>query len=210
MDAKRRLRLSVAQAVFGVRLASAKLGGMSEIPARVVAVSAKPGHGVDKPNRLFIRLVAGEGVEGDAHRGVSVKHRSRVRANPDQPNLRQVHLIHAELHEELAAQGFRITPGLMGENVTTAGLDLLSLPTGARLALGEEAVVEITGLRNPCVQLDGLAPGLMAACLGRGPDGEPVRKAGVMAVVLRGGEVRPGDRVCVERPAGPHLPLRAV
>src|SRR5687768_7187405 len=181
---------------------------MTDSPARVVAVSAKPGHGVDKPNRLFIRLVAGEGIEGDAHRGAKVKHRSRVRANPDQPNLRQVHLIHAELHAELAANGFRLTPGLMGENVTTEGLDLLALPTGARLLLGREAVVEITGLRNPCVQLDALQPGLMAACLGRGPDGEPVRKAGVMAVVLKGGEVQPGDRMAVELPQGPQLALR--
>jgi MOSC domain-containing protein YiiM len=183
---------------------------MTDSQARVVAVSAKPAHGVDKTNRLFIRLVAGQGVEGDAHCGAKVRHRSRVRADPDQPNLRQVHLIHAELHDELARQGFRVGPGLMGENVTTAGLALLRLPTGARLRLGAEAVVEITGLRNPCVQLDALQPGLMAACLGRGADGEPVRKAGVMAIVLRGGEVRAGDAVTVELPAGPHLPLRPV
>lgn len=183
---------------------------MTDLPARVVAVSAKPSHGVDKPNRLFIRLVAGEGVEGDAHRGAQVKHRSRARANPDQPNLRQVHLIHSELHAELADQGFHLTPGLMGENVTTQGLDLLALPGGARLMLGDEAVVEVTGLRNPCVQLDALQPGLMAACLGRGPHGEPIRKAGVMAVVLKGGEVRPGDPVTVELPPGPRVALRPV
>ena len=176
----------------------------------VVAVSRKAGHGVDKPNQLVIRLVAGHGVEGDAHYGVKVKHRSRVRANPDQPNLRQVHLIHAELHDELAGQGFAMTPGLMGENVTTRGVELLRLSRGTRLHLGADAVVEVTGLRNPCTQLDGLAPGLMAACVGRGPAGEPVRKAGVMAVVLRGGDVQAGDPIVVEPPAGPFEPLKAV
>ena len=176
----------------------------------VVAVSRKSGHGVDKPNQLVIRLVEGRGVEGDAHFGVTVKHRSRVRQNPDQPNLRQVHLIHAELHEELAARGFRMTPGLMGENDTTRGVDLLGLPRGARLRLGAEAVVEVTGLRNPCTQLDGLAAGLMAACLGRGPNGEPVRKAGVMAVVVRGGDIRAGDPIAVEPPAGVPEALRPV
>ena len=183
---------------------------MSQDAATVVAVSRKTGHGVDKPNQLAIRLVAGHGVEGDAHFGETVKHRSRVRQNPHQPNLRQVHLIHAELHDELAARGFRLTPGLMGDNVTTRGIDLLGLPTGARLRLGETALVEVTGLRNPCVQLEGLHPGLMAACLARGPDGEPVRKAGVMAVVLQGGEVRAGDLVAVEARPGPYRPLKPV
>jgi MOSC domain-containing protein YiiM len=176
----------------------------------VVAVSAKPAHGVDKPNRAAIRLIAGEGVDGDAHRGTTVKHRSRVARDPSQPNLRQVHLIHAELHEELAAQGFALAPGLMGENVTTRGIDLLGLPAGATLRLGAEARVRITGLRNPCLQLDGLRPGLMAACLGRGPDGEPVRKAGVMGVVLAGGEVRAGDTIAVELPDGAQQPLKPV
>jgi MOSC domain-containing protein YiiM len=176
----------------------------------VVAVSRKATHGVDKPNQLMIRLVEGHGVEGDAHYGVTVKHRSRVRQNPGQPNLRQVHLIHAELHEELAGQGFQLVPGLMGENITTRGVDLLGLARGARLRLGRDALVEITGLRNPCTQLDGLAGGLMGACLGRGRDGEPVRKAGVMGVVLRGGDVRAGDPIEVEPPAAPWEPLRPV
>lgn len=180
-------------------------------PAGVVlAVSAKPTHGVDKPNRPAIRLIAGEGVEGDAHCGPTVRHRSRAARDPSQPNRRQVHLIHAELHRELAAQGFAVSPGLMGENVTTLGIDLLALPRGARIRLGAEAVVEVTGLRNPCPQLDGLAPGLMAACLGRGPDGEPVRKAGVMAVVVRGGEVRAGDALSVDLPSGRHERLKPV
>jgi MOSC domain-containing protein YiiM len=183
---------------------------MDQDTATVVAVSRKSSHGVDKPNQLVIRLVRGQGVEGDAHCGATVKHRSRVRQNPHQPNLRQVHLIHAELHEELAVQGFPFAPGRMGENVTTRGIDLLGLPTGTRLRLGDAAVVEVTGLRNPCVQLDGLQPGLMAACVFRGHDGELVRKAGVMAVVLEDGDVRPGDAIVVALPEGPHGPLKPV
>ena len=176
----------------------------------VVAVSAKSTHGVDKPNRAVIRLIVGEGVEGDFHRGVTVKHRSRVARDPTQANVRQVHLIHAELHDELADRGFAVTPGLMGENVTTRGVDLLGLPTGAIVRLGRDAVVAITGLRNPCYQLDELQPGLMAACLDRDAEGQPVRKAGVMAVVLAGGEVRAGDAIVVEPPNGPRQPLKAV
>lgn len=178
--------------------------------ARVVAVSASPAHTMAKPNRPAIRLLAGLGVEGDAHLGVTVKHRSRVARDPSQPNLRQVHLVHAELHDELRARGFDLAPGEMGENVTTRGLDLLALPAGARLRLGPEAVVEITGLRNPCTQLDGLRPGLMQAVLDRGPDGAIVRKAGVMAVVVAGGTLRPGDAIAVELPAPPHRALEPV
>ena len=149
-------------------------------------------------------------MQGDAHAGATVKHRSRVRRDPTQPNLRQVHLIHAELHDELAARGFDVGPGQMGENVTTQGVDLLSLPAGTRLRLGGEAVVEVTGLRNPCTQLDGIQPGLMEATLERTDDGELVRKAGVMAVVLAGGEVRTGDAIDVELPDGPRRPLEPV
>ena len=176
----------------------------------VIAVSRKAGHGINKLNQLMIRLVKGHGVEGDAHHGVKVKHRSRARQNPDLPNLRQVHLMHAELFDELAAQGFEIGPGRMGENITTRGIDLLGLPRGAILRLGDGAVIEITGLRNPCMQLEALSTGLMAACLGRAPDGSPVRKAGVMAIVLAGGEVRAGDRVTLVLPPGPHEPLKPV
>lgn len=157
-----------------------------------------------------IRLLAGLGVDGDVHSGATVKHRSRVARDPSQPNLRQVHLIHAELHAELRAAGFAVGPGQMGENVTTEGVDLLGLPTGARLRLGPEAVIEVTGLRNPCAQLNGLQDGLMAAVLDRAPDGTVVRKTGVMAVVLTGGVVRPGDRIGVELPAEPHRPLDRV
>ena len=178
--------------------------------AEVVAVSAKPKHGVDKTNRSVIRLIAGEGVEGDAHCGATVKHRSRWRRDPTQPNIRQVHLMHAELFEELAERGFPVTPGLMGENVTTRGVDLLNLPRGAILRLGHEAVVQITGLRNPCYQLDQLRPGLMAACLERAAEGELIRKAGVMCIVLAGGQVRAGDAVAVELPAAPHEALQPV
>lgn len=167
----------------------------------MVAVSRSPSHSFSKANADVIRLIAGRGVEGDAHAGAAVKHRSRVARDPRQPNLRQVHLLHAELFEELGRAGFELGPGRMGENVTTRGLDLLALPAGARLRLGSEAVVEVTGLRNPCAQLDGLRPGLMAATLARDAAGGLVRKAGVMAVVLQGGEVRPGDPILVAFPA---------
>ena len=176
----------------------------------MVAVSRSPTHSLSKANREVIVLAAGLGVEGDAHRGERVRHRSRVARDPTQPNLRQVHLIHAELFDELSAAGFETSAGQMGENVTTRGLDLLGLPAEAKLRLGDSAVVEVTGLRNPCVQLDGLRPGLMAATLGRDGNGELVRKAGVMAVVLAGGEVRPGDAVRVELPDGPRVPLKPV
>jgi MOSC domain-containing protein YiiM len=176
----------------------------------VAAVSQSPVHAVTKENRRSIKLLAGLGVDGDAHSGQRVKHRSRVRRDPTQPNLRQVHLIHAELHEELRRGGFEVRPGQMGENVTTRGVDLLGLPAGTRLHLGEAAVVEVTGLRNPCKQLDGIQPGLMNATLDRDADGNLVRKAGVMSVVLTGGEVREGDPIRVELPPAPHRPLEPV
>ena len=183
---------------------------MSESRAVVLAVSRSAKHTFSKPTEASIRLVAGLGVEGDAHSGATVKHRSRVRQNPAQPNLRQVHLMHAELFEELAAKGFTVTAGDMGENITTRGVDLLGLPTGARLRLGETAVVEITGLRNPCVQLDRFQDGLMGAVLDRDAEGNVVLKAGVMGIVVTGGEVRPGDRVQVELPPEPHQALKQV
>jgi len=176
----------------------------------VTAVSLSAEHTFSKAHRESIRLLAGLGVEGDAHLGRTVKHRSRVAQDPTQPNLRQVHLIHAELHDELRAAGFRVEAGDMGENVTTRGVDLLGLPTGARLHLGTGAVVEVTGLRNPCAQIDRFQPGLLAAVLGRDAHGSPVRKAGVMGIVLAGGEVRPGDTVRVELPPEPHRPLERV
>jgi MOSC domain-containing protein YiiM len=176
----------------------------------VTAVSAGPTHAMAKPTRDAITLLPGLGVAGDAHAGATVRHRSRVARDPGQPNLRQVHLIHAELHDELRAAGFDVAPGQMGENVTTRGLDLLALPAGTRLQLGAAAVVEVTGLRNPCVQLDGIRPGLMAATLARDAAGRLVRKAGVMAVVVAGGAVRPGDAIAVALPGPPHRALEPV
>lgn len=176
----------------------------------VISVSRSAGHTFAKANGDAVRLLAGLGVEGDAHMGGTVKHRSRVRRDPTQPNLRQVQLIHVELHDELRAAGFDVSAGQMGENVTTRGVDLLGLPTGTTLHLGETASVEVTGLRNPCKQLDGLQPGLMEAVLDRDEKGNLVRKAGVMAVVVTEGEVRPGDGVRVELPPKPHRPLEKV
>lgn len=176
----------------------------------VTAVSRSAGHTLVKPNQDCIRLLAGLGVEGDAHQGETVRHRSRVARDASRPNLRQVHLIHAELHEALQSGGFAVAAGQLGENVTTRGVDLLGLPTGARLYLGASAVVEVTGLRNPCVQLDRIQPGLMAATLDRDEAGNLIRKAGVMGVVLAGGEVRPGDPIRVELPPAPHRPLEPV
>lgn len=176
----------------------------------VVAVSRSATHSMSKPAAAAIRLLAGLGVEGDAHLGETVKHRSRVARDPTQPNLRQVHLIHSELHDELRAAGFALSPGEMGENVTTRGIDLLGLPTGTRLRLGDSAVVEITGLRNPCSQLDGLRQGLMAATLARDEHGKLIRKAGVMGVVIVGGAVRAGDAIIADLPTLPHSSLEPV
>ena len=178
--------------------------------ARVLAVSRNGRYGFSKPNALFVRLRAGLGVEGDVHAGETVKHRSRVAKDPSAPNLRQVHLMHAELFAELAAKGFAVAPGQLGENITTEGLDLLALPEGTLLRLGAAALLRITGLRNPCLQLDRFAPGLMQAVLDRAPDGALLRKAGVMAVVLADGEVWPGDAIAVIPPEGPARPLRPV
>ncbi len=167
-------------------------------------------HRFSKASVDAVELIAGWGVEGDAHAGVTVQHRSRVARDPSQPNLRQVHLLHVELHQALRSQGFDVSAGAMGENVLTRGVDLLGLPAGARLRLGDTATVEITGLRNPCKQLDGYAPGLMQAVLGRDEAGKLVRKAGVMAVVLAGGTVRAGNAVDVTLPDPPYRPLDRV
>ena len=176
----------------------------------VTAVSLSKGHHFSKPNALEIRLLSGLGVAGDAHLGVTVKHRSRVAKDPTQPNLRQVHLLHEELFDELQARNFIVKPGEMGENVTTRGVDLLGLPTGTRLHLGQHAVVEVTGLRNPCVQIDHFQQGLMAATLDKDADGNLIRKAGVMSVVLADGDVRAGDAIRIVLPDGPHRPLQPV
>lgn len=176
----------------------------------VAAVHCSASHTFSKPAQASIHLLAGLGVEGDAHLGVTVKHRSRVARDPSQPNLRQVHLIHAELHDELGPRGFHIAAGAMGENITTRGIDVLSLPVGARLHLGATAVVEVTGLRNPCAQLDTLQPGLMAAVLDRDAQGNVIRKAGIMGIILTGGVVQADDPIRVELPPLPHQPLEPV
>jgi MOSC domain-containing protein YiiM len=177
---------------------------------RVESVARDAAHRFSKPAVGSIRLLAGLGVEGDCHAGITVQHRSRVRRDPTAPNLRQVHLVHGELLDQLRSRGFRVRPGTIGENVTTRDVPLLDLPTGTMLHLGQDAVIELTGLRNPCVQLDRYQDGLMAATLARDPAGELVRLAGVMAVVRAGGVVRPGDAITVRPPDGPHVALQPV
>lgn len=176
----------------------------------VTAVSSNGTYSFTKPNRESIILLAGLGVEGDVHAGATVKHRFRMEKDPSQPNLRQVHLIHEELFDEVRRAGFEVAAGELGENVTTRGIDLLGLPTGTLLRLGDEAVVEVTGLRNPCAQIDNFQKGLMKQVVGRDSDGNVRFKSGVMSVVLSGGVVRPGDPVVVELPDGPHAPLEIV
>jgi MOSC domain-containing protein YiiM len=176
----------------------------------VTTVSCNPEHTFSKPNQASIRLLAGQGVEGDAHLGETVKHRSRVKRDPNQPNRRQVHLIHEELFDELRSAGFVVAAGQLGENVTTRGVDLLALPTGTRLHLGTSAIVEVTGLRNPCSQIDDFQAGLLKAVLSHDEQDNLIRKAGIMSIVLVGGEVRPGDGITVELPPAPHRPLEVV
>ena len=178
--------------------------------SKIISVNRSPFHTLSKPSQNSIVLLEGLGVEGDAHNGKTVKHRSRVKADPKQSNLRQVHLIHNELLEELREKGFVISPGEMGENVTTIGIELLALPKGTNLFLGKNAMIEITGLRNPCVQLESIQPGLMKAVLDKDNDDKLIRKAGIMGIVLKSGEVFPGDIIGVELPPQPHLPLEKV
>ena len=176
----------------------------------VVSLARDGAHNFSKLGVQQISLLAGLGVEGDAHAGETVRHRSRVAKDPTQPNLRQVHLIHAELFDELAGKGFVVSPGQLGENVTTAGIDLLGLSAGTRLRLGDATLIEITGLRNPCHQINGIAPGLMEALLDRAADGSLIRKCGVMAVVLSRGEVAVGAAITIEHVPEPHVPLQVV
>lgn len=178
--------------------------------ASVLEVSRDAAHGFSKPVVDHIVLIEGWGVEGDAHAGTTVQHRSRVARDPSQPNLRQVHLMHSELFDEVAAAGYRVAPGQLGENVTTRGIDLLRLPTGTLLHLGADACVRVTGLRNPCRQIDDFDPGLLREVLGRAEDGSVERRGGVMGVVVAGGVVRRGDPIRVELPSGEHTPLAPV
>ena len=180
------------------------------MPGTVIEISKSPSHSFSKPNQKSIKLLTGLGVEGDAHLGEKVQHRSRVAKDPNQPNLRQVHLIHAELHDELRERGFDVSAGQMGENITTRGINLLGLPAGTRLHIGKTAIVEVTGLRNPCYQLDDFQAGLMKAVLDRDEQGNLIRKAGVMGIVLTDGEVYVNDDIRVELPPETHEPLKPV
>lgn len=173
------------------------------------AVHVSATHTFSKSAVPEIDLVEGLGVRGDAHAGATVKHRSRVAANPSQPNLRQVHLIHRELLGQLAEAGYDVAPGQLGENITTSGVDLLDLPVGSRLYLGE-AVVVMTGLRNPCQQINDFQPGLLKQVLRKDDDGLVHKMAGVMGIVARSGTVRPGDEITVELPPEPHFALTGV
>ncbi|MGW6396068.1 MOSC domain-containing protein [Streptomyces sp. NPDC055103] len=176
----------------------------------VTAVSSNGEYTFTKPNRDSITLLAGLGVEGDVHAGVTVKHRSRVAQDPTRPNLRKVHLIHEELFAELGAAGFKVMPGDLGENITTSGIELLGLPVGTLLRIGDDAVLEVTGLRNPCLQIDNFQDGLLKQVVGRDGAGNIVRKAGIMSVVQQGGTVRPGDTIEARLPSGPHRHLERV
>jgi len=177
--------------------------------AHVEALHLSPDHGFSKASVPVIRLLEGRGVEGDAHCGETVQHRSQVAADPSQPNLRQVHLIHGELFDELLDAGFAVRPGELGENVTTRGLDLLALPVGAQLVIGD-AVVTVTGLRNPCQQINAFQPGLLKQVLRTDEAGRPVRLAGVMGIVSRGGTIARGEAIAVRLPSGTHFPLSRV
>jgi len=178
--------------------------------ALVEAVHRSGDHHFSKRSEAEIELVAGLGVVGDAHQGAQVKHRSRVAADPTQPNLRQVHLLNAELFERVEAEGFEVRPGDLGENITTRGIDLVELPAAAILAIGADTLLAVTGLRNPCGQIDGFQDGLLGAVRRRDDDGSVTRLAGIMAVVVRGGTIRPDDPIAVSFPPEPHHRLERV
>jgi len=177
---------------------------------KIVSVNCSGVHEFSKPPRASITLIEGLGVEGDAHLGVTVQHLSRIKRDPTVLNLRQVHLIHAELHDEMRAEGFEVGAGDLGENITTRGIDLLGLPLNARLHLGPDAVVEVKGLRNPCYQIDDFRKGLLKVCIDKDADGNMVCKAGIMGVVIAGGAVKPGDAIRVELPEGKQEKLVAI
>jgi MOSC domain-containing protein YiiM len=173
----------------------------------VIAVSHSKTHTFSKNNQSAIRLIEGLGVEGDAHAGKTVKHRFLVKKDATKPNIRQVHLIHAELLDKLEEKGFTVHPGQLGENITTRGVDLLGLPTDTILKIGEEAVVKITALRNPCKQIDEFQKGLLKEVLYKDEEGNLVRATGVMGIILKGGTVQPGDNIVAELPPEPHQEL---
>ncbi|WP_102275044.1 MOSC domain-containing protein [Cytobacillus massiliigabonensis] len=179
------------------------------ISGSVLAVSLSSSHTFSKENVNRIKLVEGLGVEGDAHSGLTVKHRSRVAQNPNQPNLRQVHFIQSELFDELHDR-FDIKPGQLGENITTHGINLLELPADTILHVGKEAIVKITGLRNPCQQIDHFKPGLLQAVIDKDSEGNLIRKAGIMGIVLKSGEIEPGDSIHIKLPPKPYRKLERV
>ena len=183
---------------------------MAAMSSSIVSVSLSPTHSFSKHPVPEIVVEAGLGIAGDAHAGATVRHRYMVRRNPRAANLCQVHLLQSELFAELAGKGLTLVPGDLGENVTTTGLDLLNLPLGTRLHLGAVAVVQVTGLRQPCTQMNDFRPGLMQLCLGKLPDGKPLRKAGIMAIALASGTVRAGDAIAIDLPPQPHIALGPV
>jgi MOSC domain-containing protein YiiM len=180
------------------------------VSAFIVAVNRDSQHRFSKPSVDSIRVIAGFGIEGDSHAGATIQHLGPMRADPTQPNLRQVHLIHSELHDELRDLGHDVKPGEMGENITTRGIDLLGLPQGTRLRIGPDAVVEVTGLRSPCQQLNTFQPGLLKQVIHTDADGTVLRKTGIMSVVLTSGVIHPEDPIVVDLPTGPHVPLEPV
>lgn len=179
------------------------------VTACVVSVHRAAGHDFSKPTVDQIELIEGFGVKGDAHAGATVQHRSRVAKDPSTPNLRQVHLIHEELFPQLAAVGYTVAAGELGENITTRELDILALPVGTRLHIGA-AVLTVMGLRNPCSLINDYQAGLLKQVLRQRPDGEVERLTGIMSIVSRGGIVRPGDEIGVELPPEPRFPLTCV
>jgi MOSC domain-containing protein YiiM len=183
---------------------------MEGVDGSVVAVSLDSRHRFSKSNVGLIRVIAGFGIEGDSHAGKTIQHLGRMRRDPSQPNLRQVHLIHAELHDELRELGYDVKPGDLGENITTRGIDLLGLPQRTRLRIGPEAVLEVTGLRSPCQQINTFTPGLLKHVIRTDGDGNVVRKTGIMSIVLADGLIHPDDPILVEVPDGPQLPLEPV
>jgi len=176
---------------------------------KVVAVACDKAHNIVKPLQDKITLIAGLGVKGDAHAGKTVQHRYDKARTPDTPNLRQVHLIQSELFDDVAELGMVVEPGQMGENITTRGIDVLALSRGTQLQIGE-ALIEVTGLRNPCKYLNQIAPGLLKACIGKWEDGTILPKTGIMGVVINGGDIKPGDDIHIMATDRPYERLKPV
>jgi MOSC domain-containing protein YiiM len=176
----------------------------------VKSVSKSLSHTFSKNVVGQIKLIEGLGVEDDVHLGKTVKHQYLAKKYPTSANLRQVHLIHYELIEELNENGFSVSDGDLGENITTIGIDLLNLPTDTILKIGNEAVVKITGLRNPCVQLDMFQKGLLKAVIEKDENGNVIRKCGIMGIVIKSGIVRIDDAIEIIFPQKPFKKLICV